>query len=519
MGERQTTLGARQAGVCLHISALPGRYGIGEIGNEAYDFVDTLNRMGMGTWQFLPLGPTAFGNSPYQLLSTFAGNEMLIDTADLVHRGLLSQQEAGVLEVLPGNTVDYTALIPLKSALLSLAAERFARRASARQKAALDAFLHDADMAWLHEYALFRVIKSKHGEVAWTEWLPEFKHHDDDALKRLEADAALAIERIKILQFLFHDQWRRLRRYAQAAGVRLFGDMPICIAMDSADAWANPEILRIDRDGVPECIAGVPPDYFSEDGQLWGNPLYDWHAHRANDFRWWVSRLESAVELADLVRIDHFRGLEALWSIPADAQTARSGHWETSPGRELFEAFRKRLGSLPIVAEDLGVITPAVEALRKDNGIPGMVVLQFEATDPHFSLDTVTEDCVCYTGTHDNDTTLGWYLSGTEARISSAEARTKQATVLALTGGSAETIALDLTRCALQTRAQLAIAPMQDLLSLGSEARFNTPGTAGNNWQWRLSKSQLSDATCDVIAEMVTLSGRHVHSQGIAAHS
>ena len=505
-----SVLGPRQAGVSLHISSLPGPFGIGEIGAEARDFVDTLVRMGLQTWQILPLGPTAYGDSPYQPLSTFAGNEMFIDTGDLLRRGLLSQSEVQPLEQLPGHTVDYSALIPIKTALLSEAAKRFSRRASSRCKSEFDDFVEATDVDWLHEYALFRVLKSRHNQQAWTEWRPEYKHHDDDALKKLEADAAEQIEHIKVQQFLFASQWQRLKKYANGQGITLFGDMPICIALDSADAWASPEFLRIDRNGVPDCVAGVPPDYFSEDGQLWGNPLYDWPAHHASGYRWWISRLKSTIEKVDLVRIDHFRGFEAYWAIPGDATDARVGQWEPGPREAIFDAFKDALGTLPIVAEDLGVITPPVDELRMRYEIPGMFVLQFDSTDPNFSWDSVVENSVVYTGTHDNDTTVGWFHGSAEARVTDDELRAQQEAALRFTGGSPETIAIDLIRAAMNSRANLAIAPMQDYLELGSEARINTPGTSNNNWRWRLQNELLTDERCDLIAEIVDQSGRSV---------
>jgi 4-alpha-glucanotransferase len=498
----------RQAGVCLHITSLPGRYGIGEIGAEALRFVDAMRQMELGVWQFLPTGPTAYGDSPYQPLSTFAGNEMLIDVGGLVEHGLLRDSEADELAGLPAGSVDYGALIPQKNALLSIAASRFEAVADSRLKSAFDDFLEHNDSHWLHDYARFRILKSRHGERPWPQWQPQFVHRESKALRALEAEAGYGIEAIKIVQFLFHCQWRQLRDYANASGVRLFGDMPICIALDSSDAWANREILQIDRDGQPDCVAGVPPDYFSEDGQLWGNPLYAWEAHAASGYRWWIERLQASAELADIVRIDHFRGFEAYWAVPAAATTAREGAWIEGPGDAIFEALRDAFGQLPIVAEDLGVITPAVEALRDRHRIPGMVVLQFDAADENFDLARVPANSVCYTGTHDNDTTVGWFR-GSPGDIRSREEimRTREA-VLRLTNGTPETIHTDLVRAAFSTPARLAMAPMQDYLGLGSEARINVPGTSRNNWRWRVRSEQLDAAFFDGVARMVCDSGR-----------
>lgn len=500
----------RRAGVSLHLSSLPGRYGIGEIGKRARDFVDTLRRMDLSVWQFLPLGPTAYGDSPYQPLSSFAGNENLIDVETLIADGFLEEAEVGELTRLPEHYVDYGALIPIKQRILALAAERFDAGADADMRAEFDAFAETNDTRWLHDYALFRILKSRHGERPWPEWRPEYVRRDPGALKEVERNSGDDVRAIKIIQFWFHTQWRVLKDYANARGVELFGDMPICIALDSADAWANRELLRLDADGRPDSVAGVPPDYFSEDGQLWGNPLYNWPNHAATGYAWWIERMRASADLADLVRIDHFRGFEAYWAIPAGAATARTGRWEPGPNDAIFDAMRTALGSLPIVAEDLGVITPEVEELRDRHRIPGMVVLQFDAADPAFTLDSVRENAVCYTGTHDNDTTIGWFQGSPNDMRNAGEIRATQESALALTGGSAATIHLDLIRAAFSTRALLAIAPMQDFLGLGSEARINTPGTSADNWRWRVLDTQLSGDFCHNVAAQVRASGRAV---------
>jgi 4-alpha-glucanotransferase len=498
----------RQAGVYLHLTSLPGPYGIGEIGAAARDFVDTMRSMELSVWQFLPLGPTAYGDSPYQPLSTFAGNEMLVDIDDLIELGLLTDDEVAELTTLPDRYVDYGALIPIKSRLLSLAASRFDETVGDSIQSDFKGFLERNDDSWLHDYAVFRILKTRHGERPWPEWQPQFVHRDEAALAQLEASEARRIRAIKIIQYLFFRQWRMLRDYAHANGVTLFGDMPICIALDSSDAWANRDILRIDENGRPDHVAGVPPDYFSADGQLWGNPLYDWDQHAANGYQWWVDRLRATAELADLVRIDHFRGFEAYWSVPATATTARQGQWEPGPGDAIFDAMKNALGTLPIVAEDLGVITPEVERLRDRHDIPGMVVLQFDIGNDDFSLEDVSENSVCYTGTHDNDTTLGWFHGGPNDIRSADEIRETQRAALARTGGSAETIHTDLIKVAFSSNSRIAIAPLQDYLGLGSEARINTPGTSGGNWRWRVLDFQLSSEVCDNTALMVIASGR-----------
>ena len=490
---------SRGAGILLHISSLPGPYGIGELGASARRFIDQLSSMQISVWQFLPLGPTAFGDSPYQSLSTFAGNELLIDIGDLVDFGLLYEDEVADLATLPEQHVDFSALIPIKSRLLTIAASRFGSTADKSVRDEYKAFLREHDSSWLRDYSLYRVLKLKHGARPWVEWPIEHKNRDATALQAFEHFESTQIEAVKITQFLFFRQWAALRNYARKKGVRLFGDLPIYIAMDSADAWANREILRMDQSGNPDCVAGVPPDYFSDDGQLWGNPLYDWAVHAADQYRWWIDRLQAIAALVDLVRIDHFRGFESYWAVPGDADTARIGVWESGPGDAIFHAFEAKFEKLPIVAEDLGIITPAVEALRDDHNLPGMRVLQFSVSDTEFDLSQVPENSVCYSGTHDNDTTVGWF-HGSPDDIRSAALR--------LTNGQAETIHTDLIRAAFSTKANLAIAPLQDFLGLGSEARMNTPGVAGGNWRWRALESQLSPNICDNVASLVIDAGR-----------
>ena len=498
----------RQAGVGLHVTSLPGRHGIGEMGAAALGFVDTLRRMRIGVWQFLPTGPTAYGDSPYQPLSTFAGNEMMIAVDGLLESGLLRPGEADALAALPQHTVDYGTLIPLKTALLQRAAGRFERVAGSALKSARDDFCERHDGAWLRDYARYRILKARHGERPWPEWEPRYVHREPGALADLEAKAGPAIDAIRTIQFLFHHQWQAFRRYANDRGIRLFGDMPIYIALDSADAWANRDLVQVDRDGRPEFVAGVPPDYFSADGQLWGNPLYAWDRHAATGYRWWIERLRASLELADVVRIDHFRGFEAYWSVPAEAETARDGTWVPGPGDGLFEAIRRELGELPIVAENLGVITPEVEALRERHRLPGMIVLQFAVADPAFALADVPGDCVCYTGTHDNDTTRGWFAGSPDDLRSPEEIERTRHAALAITGGTPETIHEDMIRAAFSTRAGLAIAPMQDYLGLGSEARLNTPGTSAGNWRWRLDTAGLTERFADHVATLVDAAGR-----------
>lgn len=498
----------KQAGLCLHLTSLPGDYGIGEIGHNALKFIDTLSSMKLAVWQILTTGPTAHGDSPYQALSAFAANELLIDVERLIQLGLLKPAEVAVLRDLPQDSVDYGRLIPLKNALLDTAAGRFWSVANSELKSDYEQYLENNDQRWLHDYALFRVLKTRHGEKPWVEWEQSFAHRDEASMTGLENDAGAQIAHKKVLQFLFHHQWCDLHDYATDMGVSVFGDMPIYIALDSADAWAHPELLRIDSKGQMDYVAGVPSDFFSKDGQLWGNPLYDWEHHAASGFAWWIERLRQSITLVDLVRIDHFRGFESFWAIPADSDTASQGEWQDGPGETFFKAIHDALGELPIVAEDLGAITPEVEAIRDRYRIPGMIVLQFDITKDSFDIANIAEDRICYTGTHDNDTTVGWFHGNSNDTRTQEEIVATQETVLDLTHGHPDTIHNDLIRFAFASNAKLAIIPMQDYLGLGSDTRLNTPGTVGDNWRWRLLPTQLTPQICADIGEMIAKSGR-----------
>lgn len=499
---------AKSAGVCQHITSLQGPRGIGTIADNAYSFIDSLTEAGISVWQFLPTGPTAYGDSPYQPLSVYAGNELLIGIEPLLRLGLLRDTEASILAELPGTHVAYESLIPKKWALLSTAAKRFPGNAIGDLSSAYEEFLHRHEDDWLQDYALFRVLKTIHGERSWPEWSNEFRHREPAAMRQVTERNRAAIERIKIIQFLYHRQWSKLRAYAAEKRISLFADMPIYIALDSADAWAQPEILQMDRNGIPGHVAGVPPDYFSEDGQLWGNPLYDWDFHAAGGYRWWINRLRHATALADLVRIDHFRGFESYWAVPFGSETAKKGQWKPGPGDALFDAISNSLGRLPVVAENLGIITKKVEALRKRHGLPGMNVLQLELGNDKFVLDDIEEDSVCYTGTHDNDTTQGWFHGGRNDTRTEAEFLATRKNALKLTAGSPYTIHWDLIRSAFASRARLAVAPMQDFLGLGSEARLNTPGTTRDNWRWRMLPDQMDQPLLESIRERVEESSR-----------
>lgn len=494
----------RKAGIGLHLTSLAGKYGIGDIAYSSQKFIDSLVAMDISVWQFLPTGPTAYGDSPYQPLSAFANNEMLIGLEPLIEAGFLRLDEVVALTQLPHEYVDYGRLIPKKKALIELAARRFQQQASSAERAAYADFLQQHDAHWLHEYAVFRVIKAHHQERSWLQWESTLAKREQSPLARFVNQHRHEIEAIKVAQFLFWEQWQTLHAYARQNGITLFGDMPIYVSLDSADAWANPEMLRFAETGVPSFVAGVPPDYFSADGQLWGNPLYDWDYHAQTGYRWWLRRIEHSMAMMDTIKIDHFRGFESYWAVPYGAEHARDGSWDQGPSDGLFDAIRKNVAGADIVAENLGLITDEVEALRHRHAIPGMNVLQFDICHDDFSLDSIAADTVCYTGTHDNDTTVGWFFGQGSDTRSPEEIQHTQHRALDVTSGRPDTIHLDLTRFAMSTKADLAIAPMQDFLGLGSDTRINTPGTTANNWRWRVTETQLNDELCDLVGQMVS---------------
>ena len=499
---------ARTAGVCLHLTSLPGPHGIGDLGAVARQALDTLCSMQVGVWQFLPTGPTAApAHSPYLPLSAFAGNELLIGVDELQRAGLLRPDETAVLEALPRGTVDYERLCAAKPALLERAAARFEYQAGAGDKRQRDAFVAACDDHWLHDYALFRLLRRRHAGRPWPQWEASLAQREPAALRRVATRFADELRVLKTMQYFFDRQWRELQRYAAQRAIRLFGDLPIYVPLDGADAWSHPELFQLGADGWPRRVAGVPPDYYSEDGQLWGNPLYDWPQHRAQHYAWWTARLRHATAQADLVRIDHFRGFEAYWSVPFGAASARDGEWRTGPGGDLFDALQRALGPLPIVAENLGMITAAVEALRTRYGMPGMRVLQFDLADERFTPASIREDCVYYTGTHDNDTLLGWYRGAPGDTRNSAEIASLQQRIGELTGATGAAVSAALVKLAFDSAARLAVAPMQDLLGLGAEARLNTPGTITGNWRWRLDALPRA-AQCRPVAAIVRATHR-----------
>lgn len=509
----------RCSGILLHPTSLPSPFGIGDIGPSARAFVQRLADSGQRLWQVLPLGPTGYGDSPYAPFSTFAGNDLLISPTLLEREGLLLPEELTPPASFPETRVDYGAVIPWKRALLDKAASRFLETAGAERLAAFAGF-RAKEGAWLEDYALFMAIKADYDAKAaregapsslWSEYWPKaLALREGAALAAERRDRAAAIARIEVLQFLFFEEWTGLKRYANDLGLSIIGDLPIFVARDSSDVWTHPELFLLDSEGRPTEVAGVPPDYFSEDGQLWGNPLYDWDAHRREGFAWWISRISSALSRYDYVRVDHFRGFDAFWAVPAGDKTARNGVWRPAPGQELFAAIAAALGpEIPIIAEDLGFITEGVRRLRDDLGLPGMRILQFafDATESGTAFDpdngflphNYVEHCLAYTGTHDNDTLSGWLSQASPSELDYVES---------YLGYAPSEPVWALLREAWKSVAAWAIAPMQDVLGLGSEARMNTPSTVGGNWAWRLVKGQFDDAAVARLKSLTRLYGR-----------
>ena len=498
----------RTSGILLHPTSLPGKFGIGDLGPAAYRWIDWLVEARQGLWQVLPLGPTGFADSPYASLSTFALNPLLISPETLAAAGDLKAREIAAPPAFPCGQVDYGATIAFKTPLLERAAQRFlARSPSDPRRAAYDLFCQEqAD--WLEDLGLFLAVKRHHGGQPWTAWPEGIALRQAHALADWRERLADEIAVQRVLQFLAFEQWTALKDYANERGLQIVGDVPIFCAHDSADVWAHPDLFTLDDHGQPTTIAGVPPDYFSETGQRWGNPLYRWDVMAERGYAWWIARLRATLHTVDIVRIDHFRGFIAYWEIPASEPTAIHGRWVPGPQASVFEAIERELGDLPILAEDLGVITPEVIELRTRFNLPGMKILQFAfdesalrasfgdyARNPFLPHNYTTHFCV-YTGTHDNDTAAGWLANSAPQAAQRA---------LAYLGCEAETFPWSLIRAALSSVADLAIVPLQDVLGLGSEARMNLPGTTGNNWTWRMEEGALGEEHAQKLAEMVVL--------------
>jgi 4-alpha-glucanotransferase len=501
----------RQSGILLHPSSLPSPYGIGSIGQPARAFVKDLAGMGQSLWQMLPLGPTGYADSPYAPLSSFAGNPLLIGLDDLVADGLLDVSALATYPATDPQRVNYEQILPVHRLLLDQVAAGFDMRASQSLKAAYRRFAETRP--WLEDYAIYAALKHRYGLQPWYEWPEALRKRDARALAQVKSECTREIQAIAIQQFLFHHQWQKLRRTCQDMGIRLVGDLPFCVARDSADAWANPELFRLDDALLPTEVAGVPPDYFSADGQLWGNPLYDWPCHRESGYAWWIDRLVAIFDQCDIVRIDHFRGFEACWAVPFGSPHAREGRWEPGPGHDFFQAIREQLGRLPIIAEDLGTITEDVHRLRDDFELPGMRVLHFcfgENQPDNLKPENFPENCIVYTGTHDNDTTRGWFHAqpGVNTASTQAQLDAERERMKAYLCSDGDEIEWDLMGLALNTPCNTAIIPMQDVLGLGSEARMNVPGTTVENWRWRMLRSALSDSTRGRIRDLSVNSGR-----------
>lgn len=526
----------RKSGILLHPTSLPGKYGIGTLGEYAYKFIDYLEETGQKLWQVLPLGPTGYGDSPYASFSTFAGNPLLIDLDKLVERNWCSKKDIIPCEYLkPEGNVDFGTVVWWKLPVLFSAAKYFLANANEDDKLLYKGFCKKSSL-WLDMYCIFMSIKNFYDKKAQEEntnasiwysyWPKELASCSKEAVAEWKKNHKEEIELYKVIQFFFDIQWNELKSYANDKNILIIGDIPIFVAIDSADVWANQSLFQLEKSGKPLCVAGVPPDYFSATGQLWGNPLYDWDAMKKTGYNWWIIRIKRILELTDILRIDHFRGFEAYWSVPFGQETAVNGKWIKGPGIDLFKAIKKKLGDIPIIAEDLGVITDEVRELRDACGFPGMKVLQFafnpdEArqngmTNSFLPHNFETSNCIVYTGTHDNDTMQGWfencsdeqlllvsqYLLGKKLTVSEAKKKV-----------SDKTLCKEMIKLAFASSAQFCVIPIQDILCAGNEARMNVPSTTGSNWSWRMSKSDFKNGSrlekfCDYLSFITEMYGR-----------
>jgi len=491
----------RSSGILLHPTSLPGRYGIGTLGKAAFDFIDFLVRAKQQYWQILPLGPTGYADSPYQCFSAHAGNPNLLDLDLLVKGRLLNADDLADHPQMPDGLVDYDAIQEARLPLLRKAWHSFTHNADNIEKMAYRNFLKDQS-AWINDYALFSAIKVNRGQKPWYHWEDPLKMREPEAIRVIQSLLHDEIDFHRFLQFLFFRQWLAVKEYAHTHKVRIIGDIPLYIALDSADAWANPGIFEFDEHLNPLRVGGVPPDYFSETGQLWGNPLFRWDVLKGTGYRWWIERIRTNLVLYDVIRIDHFRGFAAYWAVPYSEKTAINGEWVPCPGKEFFDAMKAEFGDLPIIAEDLGVITPDVEELRDGFGFPGMKILQFafdseEANDylPH----NYPKNCIVYTGTHDNDTVAGWFAGAKEE---------DRKYVLEYLNCGEHDIHWSFIRLAWASVANTAIIPMQDLLGLNTSSRMNLPGTTKDNWQWRAMSDDFSPELAAKLAHLTLLYGR-----------
>ncbi len=491
----------RSSGILLHPSSLPSPYGIGDLGPQAFRFIDWLASTNCKLWQLLPLGPTGYGDSPYQCFSAFAGNPYLISPDDLFADGLLTQDDLDTMKSLPASRVDYGLFIPKKLELLQKAFSNF-RSAPEKLREAFDYFCAE-NASWLDDYTLFMALKEAHGGGAWNGWPEELRKRRKTAIRKAQTELAESVMRNAFYQFIFFRQWTKVRAYAKERGIQIIGDIPIFVAYDSSDVWAHPELFYLDKHGNPTVVAGVPPDVFSTTGQLWGNPLYKWDVHKKDGYAWWLSRVRASLQIVDILRFDHFRGFAGYYEIPASHVTAEAGRWVPGPGKDFFRAVDKYLGDglitpetgLPVIAEDLGVITPDVIELLEAFNLPGMRVLQFGFSGPdnQFLPHNYVTNCVAYTGTHDNDTARGWFESAEQHERDFAKR------YLRVDGSD---FAWDLIRSVWSSVADIAITPMQDVLSCGGDARMNFPSRLGGNWEWRIAESDLREDLAGKLREL-----------------
>ncbi len=482
----------RSAGILLSVSSLPSKYGIGCFSESAYKFIDWLKACGQTYWQILPLGPTSYGDSPYQSFSTFAGNPYFISLEEFISSGLLTKEECEEADMGTDETsIDYHKLYHKRYRLLYKAYQNSGKNNDDRNIESYSAFCKDN--VWLHDYALFMAVKDKFGGIAWNEWEEDIRFRTPEAIAKYQEALSHEIDFYKFLQYHFFSQWTKLKAYANQQGIQIIGDIPIYVAFDSADTWANPQLFQLDENNVPKAVAGCPPDGFSADGQLWGNPLYDWKKHQAEGFQWWISRLSHCFHLYDVVRIDHFRGFDEYYSIPYGDKTAQNGHWEKGPGMDLFQAVLQALGKKEVIAEDLGFVTDSVKKLVSDSGFPNMKVLEFafDSRDTGNRSDYLphnyNENCVAYTGTHDNQTITSWFDSITDEEQEMARDYLNDYTT------PASELYKIFIRLIMESNANTCIIPMQDYLGLDDSARMNTPSTVGENWKWRMKDDDISE--------------------------
>lgn len=500
----------RQSGILLHITSLPGPYGIGDLGGAAFQFADFLAMSGQTIWQVLPVVPTGYGESPYASPSTFAGNAMLISPDLLLKDGLLEQSDVGDVPPFPTSHVDFEAAMAFKTSLLETAYGRFKSGASPGLAADFEVFCKKHE-SWLDAYALFDAIKSSHDRVEWTSWPRPLAMREEKAIKAFTDANRDDIDMRRFWQFLFDRQWTALKTYCNGKGIQIFGDLPIYVAQDSADVWSSPELFHLDEDGRAIVVAGVPPDYFSETGQRWGNPIYRWDRMEKSGFDWWKRRMARILEQVDLVRLDHFRGFEAFWEVPAEEETAVNGKWVKGPGAELFHALTDHLGPLPVIAENLGVITDGVTQLMERFEYPGMAILEFafdSGPDNSFLPHNYTPDLVAYTGTHDNDTFCGWWNNTQSTQDAEVTARAIDYCRRYLEVTDDSQVHWRAIRSLMASVARMVVTPMQDVLGVGSEGRINTPGVAAGNWGWRLEAGAVREEHAMRLKALAEVYGR-----------